>query len=72
MSNRKTPEGEMTLTFCDQDFCDLVAQSLDENLIYTGGFDGKVTISVEDVKAVVKNNRNRWEVLFAINVEDKE
>ena len=66
------PQDVVTLKLSDQDFRDLVAESFDNNLIYTGGYGLDITIRVDTILKTVESGQVRWEVQFGIDVEEKE
>ncbi len=58
-----TLNDRVTLSLSDEDMCKLVAEALDNNLLYTGG--GK-TIEVHQI-----DQADKWTVHFDIHTEDK-
>ena len=59
-------KGEAYLSINDRDFCDLVADTLDRNVLYCVSN----TVEVEDI--IWNKDTMKWEILFCINdSEDK-
>ena len=62
------PKEYVTLGLSDQDFRDLVAESLKTELIYEGPCD----IIVEDIATMTDENREGWSVTFSLVLEEDD
>ena len=72
MSEIVRPQEYIGMSFSDQDFRDLVASALDDNVLFTGGYRKKVEVVVDEVTRITDDNREGWHIQFFINVQEEE